>query len=221
VLGVPFGNAIYDPIYAAAEKADLPLVMHAKADGAATLAVPPTAGGLVATYGEYDVFAYQSIAAHICSMMAQGVFEIFPNLRVLIVGTGAAWLPAQLWRLDWATKYSPTDVTWMDTLPSRVFGDRFWLTTYGLEPTDPPARIAKLLDTMPWFARTLVYASGFPHSSSATPVADVLARFPEEWRAGITGGNALNLMRWPDQPRAEPVAPRLARRRMAAVTKHV
>jgi predicted TIM-barrel fold metal-dependent hydrolase len=214
VLGVPYGMNIYDPIYQAAVEMDLPIVLHTKADVAATMATPQTAGGLVSTYTEYHMLAYQSVATHIISMIGQGVFDLYPSLRVLVVGAASGWIPSSVWRADWAYGYSANEAPWLTKLPSEYFGEHVRMTTYGLEKPRQPEKLAQLLRTMPWFDKTLVYASGYPSVWGCEPVDSVLGRTPEDWHEGIVAQNALDLYRWPDRPRREKPVPTLQRSTM-------
>jgi predicted TIM-barrel fold metal-dependent hydrolase len=213
VLGVPYGMNVYDPIYAAAVEMDLPIVLHAKADVAATLSTPQTAGGLVSTYAEYHMLAYQSVATHLISMIGQGIFDLFPSLKVLIVGSGAGWIPSVIWRTDWAYGYAYNESPWLTRLPSEYFRDHFRVTTFGLDKPRYPQQLPALLNGMRWFDRTLVYASGYP-SVWGESQESVLGRLPEEWREGILNDNVLDLYRWPDRPQREKPVPTLSRSTM-------
>jgi predicted TIM-barrel fold metal-dependent hydrolase len=210
LLGSAYGHPIYHPIYEAAAEFDLPIVIHPFADVATTVSTPPMAGGLASSFAEYQIFSGQTAWAHVCSMIIQGVFELYPNLRVLLVGTGATWLPAVLWRLDWFRKRYPNDALWLTQLPSAYFGQFVRVATYRLERPKQSGRLARVLETMPWFHSTLLYASGYPSIASEAPDS-VLERLPEAWHDGVLQDNALSFFRWPERPRSEAPAPALVR----------
>ena len=42
----------------------------------------------------------QAFEAQVLSLVAEGVFETFPDLRVGLIEGGFAWLPALMWRFD-------------------------------------------------------------------------------------------------------------------------
>jgi predicted TIM-barrel fold metal-dependent hydrolase len=214
LLGVPYGMAIYDPIYQACVDMDLPIVLHAKADISATMATPQTAGGLVSTYTEYHMLAYQSVATHIISLIAQGVFDIFPSLEVMVVGAASGWIPSSMWRTDWAYGYSANEAPWLTKLPSEYFGKHVRMATYGLEKPRQEGKLAQLLRTMSFFDHTLVYASGYPSVWGSEPLDPVLARLPEEWHDGVIDQNVRSFYRWPDRPAREKPAPTLRRSTM-------
>jgi uncharacterized protein len=211
VMGVPYGMNVYDPIYQAATDLELPIVLHAKADNVSTLSTPQTAGGQVITYAEYDMLAYQGIATHLISMIGQGVFDMFPSLQVLIAGASSGWIPSVLWRSDWAYGYAANEAPWLTKLPSEYFRDHFKVTTFGLELPSQPENLVTLLTSMRWFGQTLTYASGYPSARGCEPVDQLLARLPEEWRAGILDDHAREVYRWPDRPPRDFPAPTLSR----------
>jgi predicted TIM-barrel fold metal-dependent hydrolase len=218
LLGVPYGMNVYDPIYEAAVEMDLPIVLHTKADIAATMSTPQTAGGLASMYTEYHILSYQSVATHLISMIGQGIFEMYPSLKVMIVGASAGWIPSVIWRSDWAYGYAYNESPWLTKLPSEYFRDHFKLTTFGLEKPRQPEKLVQLLGSMSWFDRTLAYASGYPSVWGCEPVDELLGRLPADWHSGILDQHALDVYRWPDQPRPQKAAPTLRRSSLPAPT---
>src|SRR5262249_19034182 len=88
-LGAPLGHPADRPIYEAAADVGLPIVLQAGVD-ATEYAVPtPVGGGLPATTVEYRAFSWHAQAAHVSSLIMQGVFDQFPQLEVLLLGAGA------------------------------------------------------------------------------------------------------------------------------------
>ncbi len=199
--GKPFGHPVYHPIYAAATEASLPVVIQVGSDLAGTLITPPVAGGLPATFGEFRALGAQSLASHITSLILQAVFEIFPDLQIVLVGGGATWVPPTLWRLNYIYQLNEHDAPWLKMLPAEYFQRHVKVSTYSLERTPAPGRLQKALGTLPWFADSLLYASGYPNSDweQAESVAE---RLPAEWHARVFRDNARAAFRWPDRPAA-------------------
>jgi uncharacterized protein len=198
-LGRPFGDPLYHPIYQAAAELDLPIVLQVGSDAATEMA-PPIAGGLPATYGEYHALGAQSLMTHAASLIVESVFDVFPNLKVLLIGGGATWVPAYLWRLDYWYKMAPTEAPWIRRLPSEYFVEHFRIGTYSLESFDPPERLAQALSTVPGIESMLVYASGSPSSDAEEP-ASIAERLPPSWHDGVFRANADLLFRWPGRSR--------------------
>ncbi|MDO8208892.1 amidohydrolase family protein [Conexibacter sp. CPCC 206217] len=205
-LGRPFGHAAYLPIYEAAAELDLPIVLQIGSDGVSALDSTPVAGGLPATYGEYAAWGVQALTGHIGSMITQGLFDRFPNLRVMVAGGGATWVAAYLWRLDFWFKTNSKEVPWLLRPPSEVFLERVRLGTLSLESPRQPERLATALGTVAGFDELLMYTSGYP-SSIAEPPAAIRARLPEGWHERVFGANADEFFRWPGRARRAGAGP--------------
>lgn len=195
-LGRLFGDPIYHPIYRAAAEMDLPLVLQVGSDAVTDLVVPPVAGGLPATFAEYSALGAQSLMSHTASMILESVFDIFPSLKVLLVGGGATWIPGFLWRLDYWYKTYHEDCQWVRRLPSDYFVDHFRVCTYDLEAPRQPGRLAALLSALPGMESLLVYGSGYPHLDSEEPES-IASRLPESWQSKFLSANATTFFRWP------------------------
>jgi predicted TIM-barrel fold metal-dependent hydrolase len=64
----------------------------------------PTSTGTATTYYEDYLYNSQIIAPNqVLSLVAEGVFDRHPDLRVCLAELGFAWLPSLLWRFgkDW------------------------------------------------------------------------------------------------------------------------
>src|SRR5690606_26031810 len=96
---IAFGERFYWPIYAACERYNLPIHIHPSTT--ATIAnASQTPAGQAATYYEMHVCLPQFYMAQTASMVLRGVFEQYPNLKVMLVEGGISWLPHLLWRMD-------------------------------------------------------------------------------------------------------------------------
>ena len=200
VLGLPFGHAIYRPIHEAAAEMNLPLVLQPATDASVDLAVTPTAAGVASTYSEYRVLNAHSSMSHLASLVTDGVFSTFPGLKALAVGVGAAWVPSFLWRLDYWYKVDEIEAPYLRRLPSEYFRDHVRLGTHSLERPPDPDRLVTALKTFRGMEEMLVYTSCYPDADSE-PAASVAGRLPQQWSAGVLGGNAASLFRWPGSAR--------------------
>lgn len=195
-LGRPFGHPIYHPIYRAAAELELPLVLQVGSDMAGDLITPPVAGGLPATFAEFNSFGAQPLMGHVASLIVQGVFDLFPGLRVLLVGGGASWIPSFLWKFNYWKKSREMEAPWMKRAPSEYFPDHFRIGTHSLETMPSPKALEKALTTIPEIQSLLTYTSGYP-SWEWTDAPQVAERLPVSWSSRVLRDNALALYRFP------------------------
>ena len=200
-LSRPFGHPVYHPIYEAAAELGLPLVLQVGSDSATDALTKPVAGGLPATYAEANALGAQPLMTHVASMIGQGVFDRFPGLQVLLVGGGAAWIPAYLWRFDYWFHVNGREVPWLRMLPSEYFQEHVRVSTYSLEAPPGAGQLEALLTTVPKIEQSLVYASCYPNADAESP-ADLASRLPEAWHDAVLNGNAERFFRWPGKARS-------------------
>lgn len=184
-LGRTLGHPVYRPIVEACAETALPLAVESGT--VLDAGREATAGGSVGTDLERRVLASESLMTHLLGLVSNGVFESFPDLRVVLSGGGIAWLASVLWRLDVNFKGVHREIPWVTSTPSETVAEHVRLTTFPIEEA-PPGELAKLVE----FAggpQLLVYGSGGP-GDDAEPVARILAVLPEEWAEPVVHGNA-------------------------------
>jgi predicted TIM-barrel fold metal-dependent hydrolase len=191
----PFGHPIYHPIYRAAAELDLPLVIQVGSDALIEQLAPAVAGGAPATFTELDTHSAQPLVTHVASLISEGVFELFPRLKVLLVGGGAGWIPGCLWLSDYWQKIIRTETPLLRRPFSEYFVEHVFVATADLETPRRPERLAQLLSTVPGIERVLLYTSGYPKPGYADPPS-IAARLPESWHEAVFRTNALDFFRW-------------------------
>ena len=165
---VPYGNRRYWPIYEAAARHRLPVAIYA----GGTPGLPTTPAGWT-SYAIEDYVAYsQTFAAQVLSLVSEGVFARYPDLRVTLIGSGCSWLPSLLWRFDKNWRGLRREVPWLVQSPSEYVRDALRLT---LAPFDGPAEAEALLEFGEWCGSEalLLYAAYDPAipSSGQNPLA--------------------------------------------------
>jgi predicted TIM-barrel fold metal-dependent hydrolase len=125
--------------------------------------------------------AFQS---QLTSLMSEGVFGRFENLRFVLAESGFAWLPPFLWRLEKEWKGLRRETPWTEGPYAEIVGARVSIT---LQPVDCPLdRIQAVLDRLPH--DMLVNASDYPHVHAEPPGAidtgrlDATAREVYRWQ---------------------------------------
>jgi len=183
-----YGGQRYHPIYEAAQRHGLTIGLHAwgRAGNA------PTQTGYTHFYLEdYLANSQLIVQAQVTSLVTEGVFDRFPELRVSLMECGFSWLPFLLWRLDKDWKAVWREVPWLKAKPSEYVYRHFRATT---QPAHLPGdadqvREAAEMIRAPEF---LMFASDHPHDHG--PGADaLLAAVDDDGRDAILRRNAAEL----------------------------
>jgi predicted TIM-barrel fold metal-dependent hydrolase len=182
----PYGQAQYHPIYEAAERHGLPVALHVNRSPGMGLLTPV---GFASYFFEHHSLYPLMYAAHLTSLVMEGVFERFPDLRVVFVEGGFGWLVPLLWRLDGRWRELAAEVPWVKRLPSQYLRDHIRFTT---QPIEEPPAFSQLLQVLEWMEaeRTLMFATDYPHWDFDDPLQTV-RRLPEPLRRRILCDNAL------------------------------
>jgi uncharacterized protein len=154
----PLGKRSYWPIYAAAERHGLPIGIHA----GSSFRHPPTTLGWGSYYLEDYVAHAQSFQAQLLSLVAEGVFQKFPRLTVVLIESGFTWLPPFLWRFDKTWRGTRTETPWVDRPPSEIVREHVRMT---LQPVDEPptaGQFQRLIDQI-GSEDMLLFSTDYPH----------------------------------------------------------
>ncbi len=154
-----YGHRRYFPIYEVCAELNLPFALHPGAEGALSSSTPV---GRPSNYFEWHSGIPITFQAHLISMVTEGVFEHFPNLKLVLVEGGIAWLAHTMWRLDKNFKALRSLTPWLKRTPSEYILDHVRLTTQPLEEPDDPRHLLQMFD-MIHAERTVCFASDFPH----------------------------------------------------------
>lgn len=154
----PYGNRRYHPLFEAAERQGLAVALHfGGAPGN-----PPTSSGWPSFYVEEYAGMASVFQTQVLSMIAEGVFDRFPELRVVCVEGGFTWLPAMLWRVDKVWKGLRRDVPWVRRAPSEYVRERMRFTVRPLDAPPPPHRLADVVEDLV-SDELLLFATDYPH----------------------------------------------------------
>ena len=100
-------------------------------------------------------------------MIIEGLFEQFPDLKVVLIEAGFGWLPALGWRLD-STGSGWREVPHLKRAPSEYIREHFWVST---QPMEEPEHPDHLIDAMRWIGcDRILFASDYPHWDFDDPV---------------------------------------------------
>ena len=186
----PVHHNAYIPIYRMLEERGLPLAFHAGPNWTDDY------------MKQLDLFiSMHSISFVLCSMVHltnwifHGLPERFPDLKVIWIESGIAWIPFMMQRLDSEYLMRSSEAPLLKKLPSEYMKDMFF-TSQPIELTDM-ALLEAGMKAMN--AKTqLLYASDWPHWDFNPPsVIYDLPFLDDETKRNILGGNAARLFNLP------------------------
>jgi predicted TIM-barrel fold metal-dependent hydrolase len=211
----PFNHPVYDPIWQAAADTGLPVGLHpflaADLPGAClglrinrlnTSALPP--GGDTGSAGDVNidnVLFTQAIANPVDMMnsmaflLAGGVCERFPDLKLVYLEANGGWLVPWLERLDHHARVFAWDVPGLELLPSEYFKRQCWIS---FDPDE--STLAFTANSPLCGAERIIWASDYPHPDAKFPgvtdeLAEAIAPLTEAQQRRIAGENAVALYR--------------------------
>jgi predicted TIM-barrel fold metal-dependent hydrolase len=153
-----YDSKIYDPVWATACELKMPLSFHILTTKSTTVEARPRGprinGFLSIIRGCQDIMGM---------MIFSGVFDRFPDLKIVCAEADAGWVPHYMYRMDHAYKRHRY---WMKApplqrMPSEYFHDNIYVTFQD----DWVAFKTKDLANV----RRLMWANDFPHSDSTWP----------------------------------------------------
>ena len=179
---IPYGNRIYDPLYAAAVRHDLAIgIQYGGAPGN-----PPTPSGWPSTQVEEVAGMAQVAQSQLMSLVTEGTFDRFEGLRVALIECGVSWMPSFLWRFDKEWKGLRRTVPWMNDVPSNVIREHIRFSTAPIH-AGPPEEMEKVVR---WLGpEMLMFASDYPrhHGDDIQALLDVI---PADARGAVMADNA-------------------------------
>jgi uncharacterized protein len=154
----PLGRRHWWPLFAAAERHQLPVAIHPGSTYRQSL----TSLGWPSFYIE-DYTAYaQSFQSQLGSLICEGVFAKFPGLKVVLVESGVTWLPGFLWRLSKFWRGVRSEVPWVERPPGEIVRDHVRLTIAPFDAPPDPQVVERMVDHL-GSDDILLYASDYPH----------------------------------------------------------
>jgi predicted TIM-barrel fold metal-dependent hydrolase len=178
-----YGDRQWNAAYAAMSRHDLVMGLHL---GGRTQA-PPTLSGWPSWFIEEYAGETQIFVAQITSLIAEGTFRAFPELRMSVLEAGFSWWPGWAWRLDKDWKGLRREIPWVDRPPSEVIRDHVRFSIAPLEVPGP----AEMKEILTWFDcdEMLMFATDYPHHH-ADDVGPVIASLDPATRQKLMADNS-------------------------------
>jgi uncharacterized protein len=184
-----WGSRTYDPIYVAAQEANLAVILHSVA--AIHPAFPMNMQGFDSIFGIHSLSHGMSMAVNLVHMIESGVPVRFPRLRIAFTEAGISWVPWVMMRMDKEFIERRRDVPFLSEPPSH-YVKKMWFATQPIEEPDRMKDVATLMSLFDGEDR-VVFASDWPHHDFDHPSKVLQIPISNEAQAKIMGLNALKL----------------------------
>jgi len=193
IEGRAWNEAVWDPLWAAAEEREMPLCFHCGSGTETKVARGP--GGAIINYVDLSA----PIQRTLCQIIAAGVFDRYPALTVAMVEGGASWLPAIMDRMDEAFRQHHSAVRpKLDRLPSEYVTSGQVFATFQHDPS-----IAATISVTG--ATPIMFGTDYPHLEGTFPdtrkvITGLFEHVSPEDRQAITIGNLTRILKLPEPP---------------------
>jgi len=179
------GQRTLHEVYKAAAERALPVLFQAGGGYTGLNAGGPAVGDPGSLF-EYRLAVEYEAQPHVLSLIGSGIFERYPDLRIILSGFGIGWLPSLLSRMDRefhaARTEPPARVT---RLPSDTVQTHLRFTTDGLD-----AAVLPLLAGIE-AQHLLVHSAGYPRPG--WDGRSLLEDLPPRWEHRVAHANAWQL----------------------------
>jgi uncharacterized protein len=188
----PYGNRRYFPIFEAAVRHQL--VAGIQFGGAP--GTPPTASGWPTYFAEEAVGMSHIFQSQLTSLVSEGTFAEFPDLRITMVEGGWTWLPSLMWRLDKNWKALRREIPWTTMAPSEYIREHVRFTTQPIDAPANPKHLGQIVDQL-GSDDLLLFATDYPHWHDDEPAGVLPLNLSPERTAKIMSENARSWYRLP------------------------
>jgi len=146
------------PIYRLAERLELPIGVHA----GSAYRYAPTPIGWPSYYVEDYIAQSAAFENQLQSMIAEGVFAKFPQLKVVAIESGLTWLSGYVWRSDKTWKGVRAEIPWVTRPPSEIVRDNVRFTVQPIDAADEREAILRLADHLK-SDDLFLFSTDYPH----------------------------------------------------------
>jgi predicted TIM-barrel fold metal-dependent hydrolase len=193
-MGRPLGDPVFHPIYQACIEHDLSMELHVNSADSATVR---SGVGTPGSYMEHSIRLSDPAIHYLTSFIVHGVFEKYPELRVLVKEYGTTWLPHMIWKLDKSYDMLRLESPWVRKRPWDYIHDNIKFSTQPLEVgKDDESRWVELMSTIDGIEDILCFSSDYPHYQFDHPL-EIARMLPAAWVDKIMYRNSCELFNWP------------------------
>ena len=194
-----FATKHYEKFWATCQELQMPVSLHILTGIPYGPSLGETSSDVVLRLSWVVNMKLLHISNSLLQIIASGVLERFPRLKIVLVETEVSWLPYVISQWDRYLLKGNKHAGQMTMPPSAYFNRQVYATFFN----DPPIRI--LFNE--WGTDNCMWSNDFPHKNSTWPksrevIARDLGRLPDASRAKLLQENVVRLY---DLPVLEPV----------------
>jgi predicted TIM-barrel fold metal-dependent hydrolase len=152
------GRSYYWPIYEAAQRHGLPIGLHA----GSMYRYTPTSTGWPSHFLHDYVAHSQTFEDQLLSLVTNGIFVKFPELRVVLIESGVTWLPGFLWRAIKTWRGVRPEAPWVNESPADIIRRHVRLTAQPIDAPPDPVTLGRIIDQI-GSDEMLLFATDYPH----------------------------------------------------------
>lgn len=182
----PYGRPHFAPLWRAASDAGLPVAVHWEMGLGTTH--PPTPSGVARTYAHHGSYIPMTYIWHLLNMIPEGVFEKFPDLRMIWADGAADMVTPFIWRMDTFGRPHLEQTPWAPKMPSDYLLDRNYFV-HSLMDGPGNTEFAGEWLRMTGKEDMVMFGSSYPDWQLVSP-DDLPTAWSDEQRAKVLGENA-------------------------------
>lgn len=179
----PFGDPYYHPIFEACVRNNLALGMHHSENA-------PTALGFHRYFVEWHTLVSQVFMSEVVSLVFNGVFDKYPELKVIMIEGGFTYVPHLMSRSDQQYKELRSEVPWVKRMPSDIIREH---VRFASQPTEEMS-LERFLQLVDWCESDEIFcfSTDYPHWDFDSPWEALPQGMPEDLKRKIFYQNAKN-----------------------------
>lgn len=192
LINISLGDRYFYPIYEAAIEENLPIMTHVTGAEGTYIGAASLAGGVSKYYVERYITYPQIAQTMLVNLIFEGVFERYPELKVVFVEYAFSWLGSVLTRMDQSWRNLRIETPWVKKKPSDYVRENVFFTSQPIDEM-PKKQFDSMLEMID-AKNNLLFSSDYPHWDNDMPDETFNRMFSSpELRRRVLHDNAMNI----------------------------
>ncbi len=177
----PLAHRHWDPIWAAARDADVPVTFHVGGGSMGLLMEDPAEMGWMTNFAKVSSLIFLDNMRSIADLIFGGVCHRFPEVSFVSVESGVGWIPGALETFDWQWRNGGVldEHPEYDLLPSDYFRRQIFGCFWFEEQVARDAIVA--------YPDNILYETDYPHPTCQHPGPRSAGQLPREYASQALG----------------------------------